>query len=191
MGKILFWPGVGKSPGVLRVFLEELALSHEVCVFPFEYDCGEIPFCRDSLWYRWLEQNNFSWWCGLSLGASLALVMSSLCPPERLTMINPFSSRKILSREKGFPLAAQWDFSPDEYFAEVKTAEAVLSVYDEKIPIWHGVKLLNHVRANSKRLIFIDGNHCIDDICAQTELAEILTGGVNRNANYCNVYQWQ
>lgn len=182
---------MGKSPYVLRKLLDELAMSHEVCVFPFEYDCGELPFCRDSLWCGWLEKNNFSWWCGLSLGASLAFVMSSLCPPERLTMINPFCSRKILSREKGFSLAAQWDFSPDEYFSEVKTAEAVLSVHDEKIPLWHGVKLLNHISAESKTLIFVDGNHCIDDVHAQSELAGTLTGGGNHNADYCNVYQRQ
>ena len=190
-GKILFWPGMGKPENVLRCFLDEIALNYEVCIFPFEYDSGDMPFSRGSHWCRWLEQNQFSWWCGLSLGASLAFVMSSLCPPERLTMINPFCSRRILAHEIGFTLANQWDFSPSEYVAEVRESEAVISVHDEKIPIWHGVNLLNHIRAESKRLIFVDSNHCIDDVAAQSELAGILTGRTKEYADYCNVYQRQ
>lgn len=131
---LLFWPGMNKSANTLRYFLDYLRETHDVCIFPFDYDSGNMPFSKDSEWYKWLNlhNKNFSWWCGLSLGASLAFVMASFCPPERLTMINPFSSRKILSQEKKFNISNQWDFSPVCYYLEVRSAEAVLSVHDEK-----------------------------------------------------------
>ncbi|MBQ7215727.1 MAG: hypothetical protein IJS39_07055 [Synergistaceae bacterium] len=189
--RVLFWPGRGKPKNVLSDFLAGLGRTYEVYIFPFEYDSGEKPFCRDSSWCRWLQEHNFSWWCGLSLGASFACVMSSLCPPERLTLINPFSSRKILAQEKGFTLGTQWDFSPADFCPEVREAEIAVSVHDEKIPVWHGLHLLNKIRAGHKRLILVDGNHCIDDHEAQTELADILTGDIDGETKHCYVYQRQ
>lgn len=61
------------------------------------------------------------------------------------------------------------------------------------------MNLLNKINAKSKRIIFIDSNHTIEDedgINKQIELADILSGkavndGKYKKYNYCNVYKRQ
>lgn len=196
--KLLFWPGRGKQLNILIDFIAMIKKSHDVCIFPFEYDTGEIPFYHNAQWCKWLLNNRFDWWCGISLGASLSYVMSSLCIgaiPERLTMINPFNSRGILAKEKNFSLENQWDFSLSDYMVEVNNIDMVLSVYDEKIPIYHGVSILNKTTANSKVLYFVNDNHRIENQEAQIELARLLTEEDRYDrtqdsySHYCYVYK--
>jgi hypothetical protein len=198
---ILFWPGRGKSPDVLTRFLSVLNTNaYTIVTIPFEYDTGIPPFTAHSEWETWCAENNFSWWIGISLGASLAYTFASLLNeanrPERLTLINPFASREILAKEKKFSINDQWNFSPIHYDLNLRKIDMVVSVFDKKIPIYHGISLLNKVVSSRKNLIFVDDNHQIQNEAAQKELAELLIVGKNtkREGNcgktyYCNVYQ--
>ncbi len=193
----LFWPGRGKSQKVLSNFIKLIGEVYEVSVFPFEYDIGSQPFTLDSIWYKWLKENRFDWWCGISLGASLLYVMSSLCQeitPERITMINAFNSRSLLANEKGFSMEGQWNIDLSNYTSYVNKFEVVISVFDEKIPMHHSIEILNSTFSELKRLIFVDSNHCIQNEVVENELANLLLeetygGKDNRFNKYCHIYQ--
>ena len=196
--KMLFWPGRGKSLSVLCDFLAVLKTVYDICVFPFEYDVREVPFHHKSCWYSWIKENKFDWWCGLSLGASLSYAMASLCSentPTRITLINPFYSREKLSEEKGFSLKNQWNFHLSDCQVNINYFDMVLSVYDRKIPIYHGINILNMTRADIKRIIFVEDSHCIDNQNNQIELAHILLGDNddekfnNKFSKHCHVYK--
>jgi hypothetical protein len=192
---------MGKSPDTLVHFLSLLNTNaYTVVPVPFEYDTGIPPFATNSEWGMWCAENNFSWWIGISLGASLAYTFASLLNeikrPKRLTLINPFASRETLAKEKTFSINGQWNFSPIAYALNLKKIDMVISVFDEKIPIYHGVSLLNKAVSDRKSLIFVDDNHQIQNEAAQKELAELLISGesVKKGDNcgktcYCNVYQ--
>ncbi|MDR1250458.1 MAG: hypothetical protein LBK63_14310 [Treponema sp.] len=187
--KILYWPGMGKNNSVLSHFLSCIEnMGTTITFFPLEYDKGEKPFYSGSLWFSWLEKNFYDWWIGISLGASLAYMMASLCEedikPNRLTLINPFQSRHELSNEKGFSLENQWDFSPMSKELTIKNIDMVISINDEKIPIHHGIKLLNHITCTHKTLIIVDDYHCIENPSTQEDLANILTSGKKMRNNY-------
>jgi len=197
---ILFWPGRGKDPNVLAYFLSLLkAQGYNVITIPFEYDTGISPLSFDSEWKEWCTKNDFSWWIGISLGASLAYTFASLLEtrkPKRLTLINPFMSREILAKEKGFSLKEQWNFSPIEFDLRLKQIDIVTSVMDEKIPMYHSIQLLNKTISNRKNIIFIDDTHQISNVAAQKELAELLIDNKNIKKEpgcgktyYCNIYQ--
>jgi hypothetical protein len=197
---ILFWPGREKDPRVLSHFLSVLNNNDcSIATIPFEYDIGIPPFNTNSEWQTWFLENNFTWWIGISLGASLAYTLASLLnetqKPERLTLINPFASREILAKEKGFSISGQWNFSPIDYDLNMKYIEMVISVFDKRIPIYHGVSLLNKVTSSGKRLIFINDNHQIQNNKVQKELAELLLtdrdtkGNYCERPHYCNIYQ--
>jgi hypothetical protein len=162
-------------------------------VVPFDYDAGVMPFCKNSDWCNWLEENTFEWWVGISLGASLAYTMAAIVnekrSPVRITAINPFSSREKLSEEKDFSLQGQWNFSPISYDLKVHSIDMVISLYDEKIPIYHGISLLNHTVSSNKNLLFVNDSHQIPNNMAQAELAKILLKEVDCVGNhYCFIY---
>ena len=141
---MLFWKGRGTPDGILESFLTEASKYYEITSVPFRYDVGDPPFYDKSEWANWLKSNQFDHWCGLSLGASLMYVMASVCSeccPHTLTMINPFFSRKILSDERGFSMIGQWDMELKDYLPAPKRLNIVLSVYDTKIPMWHGAEI--------------------------------------------------
>jgi len=195
---MLFWPGRGKDPDVLKYFLSEIhSKGIDIEVIPFNYDVGLPPFSVNSEWGIWLKEHPISWWAGISLGASLAWVFASLfddsIKPKRLTLINPFASRKQLAEERGFSMNGQWDCAPLESRLAVSIAEIVISVFDEKIPLQHGIRLFNTIEANIKKVIFVDDNHQIQKIDAQEELAELLFTGSKEiysgPTHYCHVYQ--
>lgn len=195
---MLFWPGRGKNPDVLNYFLTHIrGKGVAVEVIPFEYDTGSPPFSVDSAWSAWLREYPVPWWAGISLGASLAWLFASLpddsIKPKRITLINPFASRKQLAEEKRFPLDGQWDFSPVDHGVTLHAAEVVISVFDEKIPAHHGIRLLNRLNAEAKRVIFVNDNHQIQNRDVQEELAGVLSAipeEVYRGTtHYCNIYQ--
>lgn len=197
--KILYWPGRGQGLKVLKYFRNELLQNgFSIDVIDVEYDRGEL----NPLNWTKVKENDCNWWIGISLGASLLYYalnyVDDLYKPTRITLINPFSSRKNLSNEMGFDLTNQWDFSPIENIVNVDQIELVSSVFDVKIPMYHGINLLNKTISSNKKLIFIDEKHTIDLKEAQIELAQLLCDiniiekgkkGNGKGYNYCNVYK--
>ena len=194
--KILYWPGRGQNFDILKNFrkkLEEKGFKLEY--INIDYDKGILNP------YDWKQvvQNDAYWWIGISLGASLlyySMKFARKNKPNRITLINPFSSREILSKEKNFNLKNGWNFAPIDYRGKVKYLDMVLSINDTKIPIYHGIKLLNNTICKKKQIIFINENHTIDDEKAQAELARVLEnnnilgkGGKNERYNYCHIYK--
>jgi esterase/lipase len=193
--KILFWPGLGKDLTILSCFLANFReKGYDITVVPFEYDFDIMPFYKNSDWCDWLEENAFDWWIGISLGASLSYTMATFVnekrSPIRITAINPFSSREILSKEKSFSLQGQWNFSPISYDLKIQSIDAVVSLYDEKIPMYHGISLLNHTISPKKNLIFVNDSHQIQNDTAQSELVSNLLEEVDCGRNhYCFIYK--
>jgi hypothetical protein len=192
---ILFWPGRGKDLNILSHFISTFReKGYDVVIFPFGYDVGNIPFFNNSDWCEWLKKNTFDWWIGISLGASLAYTMATLVNEQqtlmRITAINPFLSRKKLSEEKGFSLQGQWNFSPISCDLEIQNIDVVVSLYDEKIPIYHGISLLNNTVSPNKKLVFVNDSHQIPNNTAQIELANNLLEEANCVKNhYCFLYK--
>ena len=196
MKKILYWAGRGQDLSILNSFRNVLKENgFEIDYIDIQYDSGELS---PSKWKQVIE-NDADWWIGISLGASLLYYSINFAKekkPSRITLINPFSSRKILSEERGFDLDNQWLFEPKNCKVEVNNLDVVLSTNDTKIPMYHGVELLNKTFCTNKEIIFVDGNHVINNKDAQIELAnilienEILNGGNdNERYNYCNIYK--
>lgn len=196
--KILYWPGRGQNLDVLKKFRKELE-NHR-----FEVECINVNYDEGILEpYTWKQvvENDASWWIGISLGASLlyySLRFVGENKPNRITLINPFFSRKVLSEEKNFSLKNQWNFSPIDYVEEIDNLDMVLSINDTKISMYHGVKILNNTICTNKQIIFINENHTIDNDDAQSELARVLKnenildrGMYNERYNYCNIYKQQ
>lgn len=155
MKKILYWPGMGQSADILKYLKTELSKSYQLDIVNFEYDVGNL---EPGKWK--ILNDKFDWWIGISLGASLLYYsynyVAEAKRPNRLTIINPFSSREKLSIEKGFDLSKQWNFSPKEKNINVNKIELVASVYDFKIPTYHGIELLNNANSTNKRIVFIN-----------------------------------
>lgn len=196
MKKILFWAGRGQDLKILENFRKQLIKSgFQIDYINIRYDEGEL---LPNKWKQVLY-NDSDWWIGISLGAALVYYSANFAEgykPKRITLINPFSSRKILSEEKGFDLSNQWLFSPKDCTLKIDNMDVVLSTYDTKIPMYHGIELLNKTICNNKKIVFVDSNHTIDDINAQIELADILIeneslngGNDNERYNYCNIYK--
>lgn len=194
--KILYWPGRGQNLDILKEFRKELETQG------FELECICINYDEGDLKpYKWKQvvQNDANWWIGISLGASLlyySLRFTEEKKPNRITLINPFSSRETLSKERKFELKNQWNFAPIDYVGKVDNFDMVLSINDIKIPMYHGVKLINNTICKNKQIIFINENHTIDNEVAQKELATILEndnllnrGEKNEGYNYCNIYK--
>ena len=196
MKRILFWPGRGQNLKILENFRNELMKSgYEFDYINIQYDKGKL---LPNKWKQ-VSDNNADWWIGISLGSALLYYSVNFTKknrPKRITLINPFSSREILAQEKGFDLSNQWGFSPKDYTINIENMDIVLSTYDKKIPMYHGIELLNKTICNNKKIVFVDSNHTIDDVNAQIELSDILieneslTGGSsNERYNYCNIYK--
>ena len=88
---ILYWPGRGQDTEVLKEFRKELSNEYLIDIVNFEYDRGSLEP------QRWnILQNKYSWWIGISLGASLEYYAYNYVElknrPNRITLINPFSS---------------------------------------------------------------------------------------------------
>ncbi len=196
MKKILYWAGRGQDLEILKTFRNELIdKGFEIDFINIKYDDGELS---PNEWKQ-IVNNEADWWIGISLGAALLYYSVNFVKgkkPERITLINPFSSRKILSEERGFDLTDQWIFSPKQCKVNIDNMDIVLSVYDKKIPMYHGIELLNKTICTNKKVIFVQGNHTIDNVNAQIELVDVLvksavTNGGNNNEryNYCNIYK--
>ena len=196
--KILYWPGRGQSSDVLKDFRKNL----EKKGFKFEfidikYDEGIL---NPHTWKQVIK-NDADWWIGISLGASLlyySINFAGKNKPSRITLINPFFSREVLSKEKNFDLKNQWKFAPIDYTEKVNNFDMVLSINDTKIPMYHGIKILNNTICDNKQIIFINESHTIDNKNAQDELARALEynvivnrGGKDERYNYCNFYKQQ
>lgn len=194
--KILYWPGRGQNLDILKYFRKELETQgFDLEYIHINYDKGNLEP------YKWKQvvQNDANWWIGISLGASLlyySLKFIEKNKPNRITLINPFSSREVLSKERKFDLKNQWNFAPIDCVEKVNNFDIVLSINDIKIPMYHGVKLTNNTVCKNKQIIFINENHTIDNEKAQKELATILKnndmlnrGVENEKYNYCNIYK--
>lgn len=192
MSKILYWPGMGQNLEILKKFREELVKKeNKVYVVDFQYDNNIL---NPNKW-NIINENDFDWWIGLSLGASLLYYSYEFVPsklrPKRITIINPFSSREMLARERKFSLEKQWRFSPIKSTLKVNTVDLVRSIQDEKIPSHHGFELLNHAIANEKNIILVNENHTIDNYDAQVELAKVLINKESKSEQYyyCNIFK--
>lgn len=196
--KILYWAGRGNDLDVLKSFRTTLRKQgFELEYIDINYDEGILNP------YNWKQiiQNDSNWWIGISLGASLlyySLKFAGTNKPDRITLINPFFSREILAEEKKFDLTNQWNFAPIDHKEQINYLDMVLSVNDTKIPMYHGIKLLNNTICENKQIIFINENHTIDNEKAQEELAKVLEnkGIIGRDENnewnnYCNIYKQQ
>lgn len=190
MKRILYWPGMGQQKDILKHLRDELSKENIIDFIDFDYDKDELD---PSKWN--ILKNKYDWWIGISLGASLLYYSYNFLKeeyrPKRITIINPFSSRKKLSEERNFDLSNQWNFMPKEQNINIEIIDLISSVYDSKIPMYHGIELLNDTNSKEKNLIFVNGGHTIDDLNAQIELAQILLnkGICNEGYNYCNIYK--
>lgn len=191
---ILFWLGRGQSKNILKSLLEELSSNgYNIEYINFKYDEGDFSPHK----WKQVTNNVCSWWMGISLGAALLYYCAGLVQkdimPKRITLINPFYSRTVLAKEKGFMLNNQWDFNPIDQSVNVKHLDVVLSIYDEKIPIYHGIFLLEHAKSRNKNIVFIKDSHILSNIDSQLELATILLEGkTNERTNknyYCDLYK--
>lgn len=193
--KILYWPGRDQNLDILKNFRKELQnQGFELEYIDIKYDEGTL---NPSSWKQVIE-NEADWWIGISLGASLlyyCLKIAGNKKPERVTLINPFYSREVLSKEKNFNLEKQWNFAPIEFKEKVNKLDMVLSINDTKIPMYHGAMLLNNAICDNKKIIFVNGNHTVDNDNAQLELARALEnmnsdrGDKDERNNYCNIYK--
>lgn len=193
--KILYAPGLGKDYGLLKSFRQEIEkFGYEFQYINFDYDNG--PFNPES--FDCMINNKADWWIGLSLGASLLYYMVNYANPrpKRLTIINPFSDRYTLSKEKGFDISKQWNFAPISTIPIINQIDLVTSIYDKSIPLYHGLELLANAMATKKDIVYVKSDHQINDIVIQNELAEALVYSKTivkdkiYGNKYCNFYQW-
>ena len=192
--KILYWPGMGQDLEILKHFRNELTLQgYSIDTVKIKYDQNEL---NPKNWNE-IKNNQADWWIGISLGASLLYYSLNFInennKPLRISIINPFSSRKQLSIERKFDLKNQWDFSPINVNCDVNEIDLITSLYDSKIPMYHGIELLNNAISVNKNLIFVKEDHTINNIEAQKELAKVLHNvneeKNNEKYNYCHVYK--
>ncbi len=194
--KILYWPGRGQNLNILNHFRKELENQG------FELECIKVNYDEGVLSpYTWKQvvENDAKWWIGISLGASLlyySIKFTKENKPNRITLINPFFSREVLSKEKNFDLKGEWNFAPINCKEKIDNMDMVLSINDTKIPMYHGIKILNNTICANKQIIFINESHTINNKFAQIELAKILKnkklsdrGTCDERFNYCDIYK--
>lgn len=185
--KVLYWPGRGNNLKVLEIFRAVLAKKiNSIKIVDVLYDTGELsPQC-----WNCVSDNTYGWWIGISLGASLCFYSLQYTSklPSRVTLINPFFSRKELSVEKNFSLKNQWNFSLEDRLSFSSNLDIdldiVVSIHDDKIPFHHIFDILMRYNTKSTRLIFINSDHAISNDLAQIELVEVLMGDKKNEKNY-------
>lgn len=194
--KILFWPGIGKDLNVLKEFVEELKLDgNEIEYFKEDYDVGEM---NPSSWNQVIN-NDCDWWIGISLGASLLYYAYSYVPikkrPTRITLINPFYSRRILSYEKKFNINEYWEFNPIDKKNKIKHCELLISIFDKNINPYHGLTLSTSINSNNKNLMLVNSDHTLKLNNVQRKVADILLSYNKRGCKYekkyngCHIYK--
>ncbi len=195
--KVLYWPGLGQDMTILNVFRKELcSRGYEIDIINLEYDKGDLA---PDKWEQ-IQSNKYDWWIGISLGASLLYYaynyVNKSMRPCRITLINPFSSRKLLSNEKSFDMSKQWDFSPIDNICFVENIDMIISLNDCKVPIYHGIKLLNFTKSSNKNILFLETGHVIEEDVIQKELVDALIIGEKgikntheKKFNYCYFYK--
>ncbi len=184
-GRILYWPGMGRSPLELFDFHRRMEDNgYSIDIMPHKYDVGETPDNPESSIYQWtnnLAKTGADWWIGLSLGASVAYLVASAISakaiPKRITLINPFADRVQLAWEKNFSLVGQWLLSPVNHYLHVPIVDIVLSLNDDRIPIEHGKRLLPMITASELRVVMLNADHAVTASSAQLELADVLLCG--------------
>ena len=191
MNKIMYWPGFARKDDELLYLLSEVKKRGlDVTKFPYNYDYGNI------IPHEWntLVEWDFDWWLGISLGASVMVYSLRFLPieyyPKRITIINPFYSRSELAKKNGFDMSNQMDFKLDQIVKNIDKIELVSSLYDEKIRMNDGVRVVCNFEATNRSIIFVKSNHGIDDSYVQTELAHILIPNkdYNEKYKYCDIY---
>lgn len=196
--KILFWPGIGKDLSVLSEFVDKLKLEgYEIDYFQEEYDLGKLD---PGKWEQVLN-NDSDWWIGISLGASLLYYAYSYVPkekrPSRITLINPFYSRTVLSSEKGFDITKYWNFDPMDMKNFIEHCELIVSIFDKNISPYHSLKLSSSINSDNNYLLLINSDHTLKLNNIQKKIASILIsydrGGykIEKENNCCNIYKQQ
>ncbi len=193
MNSILYAPGLNNDLAVLQQFRQYLSELVPLKILNVKYDNGEFAPSR----YTDIVNNDSDWWIGISLGASFLYYVYDMAvvKPKRMTLINPFSSRRRLSIEKNFDMSGQWAIEPEAKVCNLRAIDVVISLYDYSVPIYHGLELLNKTEARRKTLVCVNSGHQIPELSRQKELACLLfnidEGSPNeKRYNYCNVYQW-
>lgn len=196
--KIMFWPGIGKDLSILKEFIDELRTNNfEVEYFNEDYDTGSL---NPNLWNQVIN-NDCDWWIGISLGASLLYYAYEYVPkekrPSRITIINPFYSREILSNEKGFDINKYWNFSPNVMKEYIDHFELIISMFDKNINPYHSLVLSTSVNSNNSYLIITNSDHTLSLNNIQKKIADVLISynkrgyKIEKENNSCNIYKQQ
>lgn len=196
--KILLWPGIGKDLSVLDTFVEELKINNkEIIYFKEDYDYEGL---NPNNWCQ-VFSNDCDWWIGISLGASLLYYVYSYVPkekrPSRITLINPFYSRRVLSKEKNFDIDKYWDFEPINMKEFIEHCELIVSNYDKNINPYHSLTLSFSINSVNKYIILINSDHTLKMNNVQKELADLLISydergyKIEKENNNCNIYKQQ
>ncbi len=181
----MYWPGIHRLPEELnQCFAELQKIGFRVTWMNVPYDKGLTPDQPSSqIQYYIMNQKSavFSWWIGLSLGASVAYIVAATIPvqyqPKRLTLINAFADREKLAQEKGFSLNGQWVIFPSKYTLPSSVeVDFIISKQDDKIPKSQSNSLREVLISNQVRIIELDTDHAINNIEQQQILAKQLVG---------------
>ena len=196
--KILYWPGIGKNLDILDEFLNEIRFNNiDIDIFNEEYDVGEL---NPNNWDQ-VVNNDCDWWVGISLGASLLYYAYAFVPeekrPSRITLINPFYSKNILSSEKGFDITKYWDFSPIDMKCFIKHCELIISSFDININPYHSLVLSSSINSDNTYLMLVNSDHTLKLNNIQKDIADILISynrkgyNIENKDNNCNIYKQQ
>lgn len=179
--RVLYWPGLKRNPSELE-HLWPLLKSAGVTLRWLEpdYDVGPAPGEPDSPVIQWLgQQSMYSWWIGLSLGASVAHISAATVAPirrpRRLTLINPIADRIALSCRNGFSLEQQWRIIPQTIEVPgIVVVDIVVSKFDERVPPEHGRSMLSCYPDSRVRFIELESGHTVDEFSVQRNLSALL-----------------
>lgn len=179
--RVLYWPGLKRNPSELEHLWPLLkAASVKARWLEPDYDVGPIPGEPDSPVIQWLnKQTAYSWWIGLSLGASVAHISAATVAPIRrpcrLTLINPIADRIALSYQNGFSLDQRWRIIPHTIIVPgIAVVDIVVSKFDERVPPEHGRSMLACYPDSRVRFIELESGHTVDEYSVQRDLSGLL-----------------